>query len=80
MDNLITTLPVPASFQGGLTMSKGTPSMGKRQKSTHIRCRRCGRHSYHKQKGQCAHCGYGVTSKIRKFRWSKRNRSMWQKK
>ncbi|MEO2208372.1 MAG: 50S ribosomal protein L37e, partial [Candidatus Poseidoniia archaeon] len=23
-------------------MSKGTPSMGKRQKSTHIRCRRCG--------------------------------------
>ncbi|MDC0151715.1 50S ribosomal protein L37e, partial [bacterium] len=26
-------------------MSKGTPSMGKKQKSTHIRCRRCGRHS-----------------------------------
>ena len=23
-------------------MSKGTPSMGKRQKSTHIRCRRWG--------------------------------------
>ncbi|MEC7410014.1 MAG: 50S ribosomal protein L37e, partial [Candidatus Thermoplasmatota archaeon] len=23
-------------------MSKGTSSMGKRQKSTHIRCRRCG--------------------------------------
>ena len=23
-------------------MSKGTPSMGKKQKSTHIRCRRCG--------------------------------------
>ncbi|MED6312657.1 MAG: 50S ribosomal protein L37e, partial [Candidatus Thermoplasmatota archaeon] len=22
-------------------MSKGTPSMGKKQKSTHIRCRRC---------------------------------------
>jgi large subunit ribosomal protein L37e len=61
-------------------MSKGTPSMGKRQKPTHIRCRRCGRHSYHKQKGQCAHCGYGNTSRLRKFRWSKRNRSMWQKK
>ena len=32
--------------------------MGKRQKSTHIRCRRCGKHSYHKTKGVCAHCGY----------------------
>ena len=24
-------------------MSKGTPSMGKKNKKTHIRCRRCGR-------------------------------------
>ncbi len=24
-------------------MSKGTPSFGKRNKKTHIRCRRCGR-------------------------------------
>ncbi|MEE3038942.1 MAG: 50S ribosomal protein L37e, partial [Candidatus Thermoplasmatota archaeon] len=24
-------------------MSKGTPSMGRRQKTKHIRCRRCGR-------------------------------------
>ena len=30
-------------------MSKGTPSMGRRQKTTHIRCRRCGRNAYHKQ-------------------------------
>lgn len=28
-------------------MSKGTPSMGKKNKKTHIRCRRCGRNTYH---------------------------------
>ncbi|MBT7938593.1 MAG: 50S ribosomal protein L37e, partial [Euryarchaeota archaeon] len=43
-------------------MSKGTPSMGKRQKTTHIRCRRCGRNAYHKQKSICASCGYGATA------------------
>ncbi|MAK96113.1 MAG: 50S ribosomal protein L37e [Euryarchaeota archaeon] len=53
-------------------MSKGTPSMGKRQKTTHIRCRRCGRNSYHKQKGVCASCGYGATSKMRSYGWSKK--------
>ena len=31
-------------------MSKGTPSMGKKNKKTHIRCRRCGRNSYHIRK------------------------------
>ncbi|MBL11737.1 MAG: 50S ribosomal protein L37e [Euryarchaeota archaeon] len=60
-------------------MSKGTPSMGKRQKSTHIRCRRCGRHSFHKTKSICSSCGYGQTAKLRKYRWSKRNRSMGSK-
>jgi len=54
--------------------------MGKRQKSTHIRCRRCGRHSYHKTKGVCSHCGYGATARIRKYRWSKRNHSMSERK
>ncbi|MDC3047908.1 50S ribosomal protein L37e [Euryarchaeota archaeon] len=53
-------------------MSKGTPSMGKRQKTTHIRCRRCGRNSYHKQKGVCASCGYGATSRMRSYGWSKK--------
>ncbi|MBN17814.1 MAG: 50S ribosomal protein L37e [Euryarchaeota archaeon] len=61
-------------------MSKGTPSMGKRQKSTHIRCRRCGRHSYHKQKRQCASCGFNSTSTMRGYRWNKRNRRMYRKK
>ncbi|MBT7937897.1 MAG: 50S ribosomal protein L37e, partial [Euryarchaeota archaeon] len=49
-----------------------TPSMGKRQKTTHIRCRRCGRNAYHKQKSICASCGYGATAKIRKYSWSKK--------
>ena len=29
---------------------------------------------------KCAACGYGVTSTMRKYRWNKRNRSMYQKK
>ena len=48
-------------------MSKGTPSMGRRQKTTHIRCRRCGRNAYHKQKSVCASCGYGASSKMRGY-------------
>ncbi|MBL6743272.1 MAG: 50S ribosomal protein L37e [Candidatus Poseidonia sp.] len=54
-------------------MSKGTPSMGKRQKTTHIRCRRCGRNAYHKQKSVCASCGYGESSRIRKYNWAKKS-------
>ncbi|GIR81233.1 MAG: 50S ribosomal protein L37e [Candidatus Thermoplasmatota archaeon] len=57
-------------------MSKGTPSMGKRQKQTHIRCRRCGRHSYHKSKAVCASCGFGKTARMRGYRWAKKNRRM----
>ncbi len=62
------------AYSRGVGMSKGTPSMGKRQKSTHIRCRRCGKHSYHKQKKACASCGYGETARLRKFGWAKKNR------
>ena len=40
-------------------MSKGTPSMGKKNKKTHIRCRRCGRNTYHIRKKVCASCGFG---------------------
>ncbi|NWG10069.1 MAG: 50S ribosomal protein L37e [Nitrososphaerales archaeon] len=51
-------------------MVKGTTSFGKRGKGrTHIRCRRCGRHSYHIRKKKCAFCGYGEDSKIRKYDW-----------
>jgi large subunit ribosomal protein L37e len=50
-------------------MTKGTPSMGKKNKKTHIRCRRCGKHSYHATKKYCAACGYGRSKKLRKYSW-----------
>jgi large subunit ribosomal protein L37e len=50
-------------------MVKGTPSYGKHNKKTHIRCRRCGRRSYHVQKKRCAACGFGHSAKIRGYRW-----------
>jgi large subunit ribosomal protein L37e len=50
---------------------KGTPSMGRRSKGkTHIRCRRCGRHAYNVSKGYCAACGFGRSSRIRRYSWS----------
>uniref|UniRef100_A0A7C1CD27 Large ribosomal subunit protein eL37 n=1 Tax=Thermofilum adornatum TaxID=1365176 RepID=A0A7C1CD27_9CREN len=51
-------------------MVKGTTSFGKRgKKVTHIRCRRCGHHSYNIRKGYCAHCGFGKSKRIRKYSW-----------
>lgn len=55
-------------------MSKGTPSMGKRNRKTHIICRRCGKHSYHVRKKNCASCGFGRSSKIRRYNWVKRKK------
>ncbi|MCS7386976.1 MAG: 50S ribosomal protein L37e [Candidatus Methanomethylicota archaeon] len=52
-------------------MTKGTPSFGKRgRRKTHIRCRRCGRHSYHIRKKYCAACGFGRSSRIRRYSWA----------
>jgi len=53
-------------------MTKGTPSFGKHQKITHIRCRRCGRHSYHIRKKKCSACGF-PRAKIKNeaWRWKK---------
>lgn len=54
-------------------MTKGTASMGKRSgKKTHIRCRRCGKHSYHVKKKKCASCGYGASAKKRTYTWNKK--------
>ncbi|MEM2902776.1 MAG: 50S ribosomal protein L37e [Candidatus Bathyarchaeia archaeon] len=51
-------------------MGKGTSSFGKRSSGkTHIKCRRCGRRSYHVRKKRCAACGFGVSSKIRRYSW-----------
>ncbi len=47
--------------------------MGKRsRKKTHIRCRRCGRRSYNPTKKYCAACGFGKTTKIRRYNWQTR--------
>ncbi|MDI6737281.1 MAG: 50S ribosomal protein L37e [Nanoarchaeota archaeon] len=57
-------------------MTKGSVSMGKKSgKDVHIRCRRCGRYSYHKIRGVCSDCGYGKTAKLRKYTWQK-----WEKR
>jgi len=50
-------------------MSKGTPSMGKRNKRTHIACRRCGKISYHRRHKVCSACGFGRSTKMRGYRW-----------
>ncbi|MDI6719805.1 MAG: 50S ribosomal protein L37e [Methanomicrobiales archaeon] len=51
-------------------MSKGTPSMGKRQKRVHIACRRCGSISYHVRQKTCSACGFGRSTKLRGYRWA----------
>jgi len=54
-------------------MSKGTPARGKHNKGkVHIICRRCGHHSFHATKKECSYCGYGKSSKVRKYNWAKR--------
>jgi large subunit ribosomal protein L37e len=50
-------------------MVKGTPSFGKRNKRTHILCRRCGSKSYHVRTKECSACGYGKSSKLKKLAW-----------
>ncbi|MEA1993271.1 MAG: 50S ribosomal protein L37e [Euryarchaeota archaeon] len=52
-------------------MSKGTTSFGKRNKKSHIICRRCGSRSFNVKKKYCASCGYGKSSKRRKNSWAR---------
>ncbi|MDH5438940.1 MAG: 50S ribosomal protein L37e [Candidatus Bathyarchaeia archaeon] len=50
--------------------SKGTSSFGRRAgKTLHIRCRRCGRRAYHVREKRCSACGYGESTKIRRYSW-----------
>lgn len=59
-------------------MTKGTASMGKKSgKTSHIICRRCGKHAYHVKDKKCASCGFGKTSTMRRFSWNKKG---WNKK
>lgn len=51
--------------------------MGKRSKNkTHIRCRRCGRHAYNVSKKYCAACGFGRSSRIRRYSWQNKKVNM----
>lgn len=51
-------------------MTKGTPSKSG-GKTNHVACRRCGKHAFHVQKRRCAACGFGETSKLRRYNWAK---------
>jgi len=50
-------------------MSKGTPSMGKKNKKTHRICRRCSRHSFHIRDLVCSACGFGKSAKMKTHSW-----------
>ncbi|MFB0551598.1 MAG: 50S ribosomal protein L37e [Nitrososphaeria archaeon] len=52
-------------------MVKGTASFGKKNKRLHVRCRRCGKSSYHVVEKRCSSCGFGETRKIRSYDWLK---------
>ncbi len=47
----------------------GTPSQGKKNKTIHVKCRRCGEKSYHLKKERCASCGFGKSAKRRDYEW-----------
>ena len=51
----------------------GTPSQGKKNKTTHVKCRRCGEKSYHLKKERCASCGFGKSEKQRGYAWQSKN-------
>ena len=50
-------------------MASGTPSQGKKNKTTHVKCRRCGEKSYHMRKGVCSSCGFGKSAQQRSYAW-----------
>jgi len=50
--------------------------MGKRgRKRVHIKCRRCGRVSFHRRKGYCAACGFGRSRRLRRYNWINKKKS-----
>lgn len=52
-------------------MAEGKLNKGKKNKKVHGKCRRCGEKAFHLQKGVCASCGFGESSKRKDFEWSK---------
>ncbi|AGB16496.1 ribosomal protein L37E [Halovivax ruber XH-70] len=47
----------------------GTPSQGKKNKTVHVKCRRCGEASYHTKKERCSACGFGKSASRRDYAW-----------
>ena len=58
----------------------GKPSFGKKNKKTHIICRRCGRVTMHKTRKICAACGFGDTAKLRKYNWQTKTKITTKKR
>ncbi|MFB6361952.1 MAG: 50S ribosomal protein L37e [Halobacteriales archaeon] len=54
-------------------MSDGTASQGKKNKTTHVKCRRCGEKAYHSRKGVCSSCGFGKSAKRRSYAWQSKS-------
>ncbi len=54
----------------------GTGSMGKKSRGSNLvqRCRRCGKRAYRIRKKKCASCGYGNSSKLRRYSWQTKRR------
>lgn len=44
--------------------------MGKRQKHSHIICRRCGKMSFHARHKVCSACGFGRSKKLTSHKWT----------
>ena len=59
------TVSHPLSFPL-INRTKGVGRTGTRNDKTHTTCRRCGNVTYHIQKKQCASCGYGRLTKMRR--------------
>jgi len=51
----------------------GTPSQGKKNTTTHTKCRRCGEKSYHTKKKVCSSCGFGDSAKRRGYEWQSKS-------
>jgi large subunit ribosomal protein L37e len=50
-------------------MSDGTSAQGKKNQTTHVKCRRCGEKSYHSTKKVCSACGFGKSASRRGYAW-----------
>jgi large subunit ribosomal protein L37e len=45
--------------------------MGRRQKKTHVKCRRCGKVSFNFHNKACASCGFGKSKRLRGYGWQR---------